>query len=144
VLEIFQVDAVDEDVEMFRLAAHDQQELTARKERILVAVDTLLVSPRAGLGVQHDDPVSALETRIDVQGYHLTPVRVSALLQVHRKPKLFITKIAQFNHNLIYFIDTRSPVSVGLNTSVNLNFASVHQVAIDGRHERDRLFNSLI
>ena len=49
VLELFQVDAVDEDVEMIRLAAHDQHKLAARMERILVAVDPLLFSPRAGL-----------------------------------------------------------------------------------------------
>ena len=81
-LELFQVDAVDEDVEMIRLAVHGQHKLTARMERILGAVDPLLFVPSAVMRVQHDDPVSSLEARIDVQGCHLTAVRVSALLQV--------------------------------------------------------------
>ena len=102
VLELFQVDAIDEDVEMIRLAAHDQHELAAWWERIPEAVDTLaLFAPSAVMRVQHDDPVSTLEARIDVQGCHLTAVRVSALLQVDWKPALIITKISLFNHNLI-------------------------------------------
>ena len=95
VLELFQVDAIDEDVEMIRLAAHDQHELAAWWERIPEAVDTLaLFVPSAVMRVQHDDPVSTLEARIDVQGYHLTFVRLNTSLQVDWKPSLFITKIS--------------------------------------------------
>ena len=82
VLELFQVDAIDEDVEMIRLAAHGQHKLAARMERILGAVDPLLFVPSAVMRVQHDDPVSSLEARIDVQGYHLTFVRLNTFLQV--------------------------------------------------------------
>ena len=84
-LKFLQFNSVDKDFEIIRIEAHPQCEIAVRTEWILGAVDPLLFRPAAALGVEHDDALQALKSRIHVQGNYLTSIGFCALLQVDEK-----------------------------------------------------------